>query len=35
MRLKFLSLDLMAPKALNQRLLHITDVVMGDVLADG
>lgn len=27
--------DLMAPKALNQRLLHITDVVMGYVLADG
>jgi AcrR family transcriptional regulator len=27
--------DLMAPKALNQRLSHITDVVMGYVLADG
>jgi hypothetical protein len=35
MRSKFLSLDLVAPKALNQRLLHITDVVMCDVLADG
>ena len=27
--------DLMAPKALNQRLSHITDVVLGYVLADG